>query len=106
MKPGEPKDDIFSATIHDIEEMLLGNPFNVHVKDASVANCTGFVCSLVNILNSDEGGEFFSRELVFSDKLPVNAGDICTGVYQCRGVNNFEGVQGGDQLNRDTHRFI
>ena len=29
---------------------------------------------------------------MFPDKLPVNAGDVSTRVYQCRGVDDFEGV--------------
>ena len=91
---------------HDVEEMFLSNPFNVRVESVSVLDCTSFVCSLVNIANGDGGGEFFSGELMFPDKLPVYARDICTGVYQCGGVNDFKSVQGGDQLNRDSHRFV
>ena len=80
------------ATAYDIEEMFLGDPFNVHVKGASVADYTSFVCSLVYIMNCDGEGKFFGGESVFSDKLPVSAGDISTGVYQYRGVDNFESV--------------
>ena len=86
--------------------MFLGNPFDVGVEGASIADGTSFVRSLINVANSDGGGEFLSRESVFSDKLPVDARDVGTGIYQCRGVDDFEGVRGGDQLNRDTHRFI
>ena len=92
MEPGEPKDDVFSSTTHDIEEMFLGDPFNVGVEGTSIADCTGFVCSLVHIVNSNGGGEFLSGESMFPDKLPVNARDVSTGVYQCGGVNDFEGV--------------
>ena len=106
MEPGEPKDDIFSSIANDVEEMFLDDPFDVGVEGAGVADCTGFVRSLVDIANSDGGGEFFGGESVFSDKLPVNARDVSTGVYQCGGVDDFEGVRRGDQLNRDTHRFI
>ena len=106
MEPGESEDAIFSSTAHDIEEVFLGDPLNVGIEGASVANCTSFVCSLINIANGNGGGKFFCRESVFPDKLPVYARDICTGVYQCRGVNDFEGVQEGDQLNRYSHRFI
>ena len=31
MKPGESKDDVFSSAAHDVEEMFLGDPFNVHI---------------------------------------------------------------------------
>ena len=79
-EPREFKDDALSATTHDIEEMFLGDPFNVCVEGTSIANCTSLVCSLVNIANSDGGGELLGGESVLSDKLPVNAGDICTRV--------------------------
>ena len=105
-EPGEAEDDVFTSTTHNVEEMFLGDPFDVGVEGASIVDCTGFVRSLIYIVNSDGGGEFLGRESMFSDELPVNAGDVGTGVYQCRGVNDFEGVQGGDQLNRDMHRFI
>ena len=105
-EPGESKDDILTSTAHDVEEMFLSNSFNIGVEGASIMNCTSFVCSLVDVANSNGGGEFLSGELMFSDKLPVDAGDISTRVYQCRGVDDFEGVRGGDQLYRDTHRFV
>ena len=104
-EPGESENDILSAITHDIEEMFLGNPFDVCVEDISVVDHIHFVSSLVYIANSNGGGEFFHGEAVFSEKLPVNARDISTGVYQCGGVDDFEGVRGGDQLYRNTHRF-
>ena len=81
VEPGESKDNVLLATAHDIEEMFLGDPFNICIESASIANCTSFVCSLIHIANSDGRGEFFSGKLVFSDKLPVYAEDICTRVY-------------------------
>ena len=89
LKPGKSEDNVFSAAAHDIKEMFLGNPFNVHVEGTSVANCTSFVCGLVHILDCNEGSKFLYRESVFSDKLPVYAGDIGTKVYQCGEVNDF-----------------
>ena len=52
-EPGESEDDVLMSTAHDIEEMFLDNPFDVGVKGASIANCTGFVHSLIDIANSD-----------------------------------------------------
>ena len=72
--------------------MFLGDPFDVGVEGASIADRTSFVRSLINVSNSDGGGEFLGGESVLSDKLPVNARDVGTGVYQCRRVDNFEGV--------------
>ena len=86
--------------------MFLGYPFDVGVEGAGIVDSTGLVRSLVDVVNRDGGDEFLSRESVFSDELPVYAGDIGTRVYQCGGVDDFEGVRGGDQLNGDSHRFI
>ena len=69
------------TTTHDVEEMSLNNSFNVRIEGASIMDCTSFVCSLAYIANGNGGGKFFGGELVFSDKFPVNAGDICTRVY-------------------------
>ena len=106
MKSRESKDDIFMSAPHDIEKVFMSDSFYVGVEGASEANSTSFVCSLVDITNGNGGGKFFHGEVMFSDKLPVDARDVSTGVYQHRGVNDFEGVRRGDQLNRDTHRFI
>ena len=105
-EPGESEDDIFLSTAHDIEEVFLSDPFDVDIEGTSVADCTSLVCGLVNVANSDGGCEFLGGELVFPDKLPVYARDVYSRIYQCRGVNDFESVRRGDQLNRDTHRFI
>ena len=91
-EPGESENDIFLATAYDIEEVFLGDLLNVCVEGASVMNCTSLICSLVHVSDCNRGGKFLSGELVFSDKLPVNAGDVSTRVYQCQGVNNFQSV--------------
>ena len=72
--------------------MFLDDPFNVGIKGAGVADCTGFVRGLVYITNGNGRGEFFRREVVLPDKLPVNTGDVATRIYQCGGVDDFEGV--------------
>ena len=86
--------------------MFLDDPFDVGVKSASIVECTCLVHGLVYVPNGNGRGEFLGRESVFSDKLLVDARDVSTGINQCGGVDDFEGVRGGDQLNRDTHRFI
>ena len=80
-KPRESEDDILSATAHDIEEMFLGDPFDICIEGAHIVDHTGLVYSLVHISDCDGRGEFFSGESMFSDKLPVNAGDVGTRVY-------------------------
>ena len=80
-EPGESKDDILLTTAYDVEEMLLSNPFNVGIEDVSVMDCTSLVHCSVNIMNGNRGDEFFCGELIFSDELPVDAGNISTRVY-------------------------
>ena len=36
MEPGESKDNVFSATAHDVEKMFLGDLFNVGVQGAGM----------------------------------------------------------------------
>ena len=91
-EPGEPQDDVFLSTAHDVEEMFLDNSFNVGIEGASIVNCTGFVCGLVHVAYSNGGGDFLCGELVFSDKLPVYTRDVSTRVYQHGGVDDFKGV--------------
>ena len=81
MEPGESKDNVLASTAHDVEEMFLSDPFNVGVEGAGIADCTGLIHGLVDIANGNGGGKFFGGESVFPDKLPVNAGDVCTRVF-------------------------
>ena len=106
LEPGESEDDVFLAVAHDLEEMFLDDPFDICVEGASVMDCTSFVCSLVHVVDCDGGSKFFGGEAMFPDKFPVDARDVNIRVYQYRGVNDFEGMQRSDQLNRDIHRFV
>ena len=92
VEPRESKDDILLATAHDVEEVFLGNPFNICIESTGVADSTSLVHSLINIVNSNGGGKFLSGEMMFPDELPVDAGDVSTRIYQCGEVDNFEGV--------------
>ena len=77
----ESKDYVFLSTSHDIEEMFLGDLFNIHIESTSIMDYTSLVCGLVHILNSNGGDKFFHRKVVFSDKLLVDTEDVSTGVY-------------------------
>ena len=69
--------------------MFLGYSFNVCVEGAGIVNCISFVHGLVYVLDHDWRSEFLCGESMFPDKLPVNAEDVSTRVYQCGGVDNF-----------------
>ena len=72
--------------------MFLSDPFNVGIKGTGITDCTSLICSLIYILNDNGGDKFFCGETMFPNKLPVDAGYVSTRVYQCGGVDNFEGV--------------
>ena len=80
-KLGESKDDILQVTAYDVTEVFLSNPFDVCVKGINVIDSICFIYGLVHVLDNNGGSKFFSRELVFSDKLPVDARDVNTRVY-------------------------
>ena len=80
-EPEESEDDVFTSTTHYIKEMFLSYPLDVGVEGASIADCTSFIHSLVDVANSNGGGKFFCGESVFPDELPVDAGDVGTRVY-------------------------
>ena len=81
IEPEESEDDILLTAAYDIEEMFLGNPFDIHIEGASVAYCTSLVYGLVHVANHNGGGELLSGEAVFSDELSINARDICARIY-------------------------
>ena len=80
-EPGESQNNVFSSTFHYVEEVLLGDSFDVGIEDAGVVDCTSFVCSLVHVLDCNRGGKFFSGESMFSNELLVNVRDVSTRVY-------------------------
>ena len=57
LKPGQPKDNIFPTTRHDMEEIFLCNAFYVDKEDASEVDFPIFVevwlmfCTLMGILS-------------------------------------------------------
>ena len=72
-----------------MEEMLLSNSFNVGKQGTGETDFSIFVQGLIDVVDLDRVIEFHSGEGVFSHKLPVNAGDVCTTVDKSSGVNNF-----------------
>ena len=59
----------------------MDDPFDVGIEGAGIAYSTCLVRGLVYISYGDRGGEFLGGESVFSDELPVDAGDVGTRVY-------------------------
>ena len=49
--------------------------------------------------------KFYGGEGVFSDKLPVNARDVCATINQGTSVDDYQCVREGDELQRDSHCF-
>ena len=80
MEPRKSKDNILSATRHDVEEMFLHNTFYIGEEGTSEADFPIFVQGLVDILYFDGDIKFCDREGVFSDELPVDAQDVYTTI--------------------------
>ena len=57
----------------------------------------------VSISGSYGDRKFRSGEVVFSNEMLVYAGDVCSTIDQCLDINDFHGVQGNNQLNRNLH---
>ena len=83
--------------------MFLCNILNVGKKGAGEADFPVLVGGLVNVLYFDGDIKFCSGKGVFSDKLPVNTGDVSTTVDQGASVNDFQHVRRGDKLQGDSH---
>ena len=73
MKPRKSKNNVLSATRHDVEEVFLCNTFYVGKEGAGEADFPIFVQHLVNVSYFDGDIKFHGEEGVFSDKLPVDA---------------------------------
>ena len=58
---------------------------------------------VVGVSGSYGDRKFHGGEVVFSNEMLVYVGDVCATVDQCSGINDFHGVQGNNQLNRDLH---
>ena len=63
-----------------MKEMFLCDAFDVGKEGADEVDFLIFIGGLVNIPYFDGDIKFCSGKGVFSDKLPVNAGDVCTTV--------------------------
>ena len=86
-----------------MEEMFLCNDFDVGKESASKADFLIFVGGLVDISYFDGDVKLCSGEGIFSDELPVDAGDVSTTVNQGVSVNDFQRVRRGDELQGDSH---
>ena len=73
-----------------VDEEVIGK------SNISIVVWWGICISGINQFGKLHGGEF-----VFMDKLPVNAGYVCSTIDKSPGVNGFHGVQWNNQLNRD-----
>ena len=62
------------------------------LRKAGVQDVSLLVVGVICILGSDGSFKLGSRESVFLDKVPVNAGDVSTTVYKGMGVDGFHGV--------------
>ena len=95
---GESKDNIFPATRHDMEEVFLCDAFYVDKEGAGEVDFPIFVWGLVDVSYFDGDIKFCGGKGVFSNKLPVNARDVCATINQGMSVDNFQCVERDDEL--------
>ena len=88
-----------------MEEVFLCNAFNVGKEGVGEADFPIFVGGLVDISYFNGDIKFCGGEGAFSDELPVNAGDVSTTVNQGAGVDDFQCVRRGDELQGNSHCF-
>ena len=72
-----------------MEEVFLGDPFDVGKEGTGKTDFSAFVRGLVYVSDFDGNVKLCGGKGVFSDKLPVNARDVCTTVDQGTSVDNF-----------------
>ena len=72
-----------------MEEVFLGDPFNVGEEGTGEMNFSTFVQGLVYVSDFDGNVKLCGGKGVFSDQLPVDARDVCTTVDQGTSVNDF-----------------
>ena len=63
-----------------MEEVFLSNPFDVGEESTGETNFSFFVRGLVYISDFDGNVKFCGGKGVFSDKLPVDARDVCATI--------------------------
>ena len=61
---------------------------------------------MIGISGSYGDGKFHGWEAVLFDEVLVYAGDVCTAINQCSGVDDFHWVWGNNQLNGDCTDLI
>jgi hypothetical protein len=76
LDPRESKNDIFLATMHDIEFYCLEDSCDSDVQEAGEFYIPIFVFRLVDVSNRDGMRESFFWEVVFVDKMPIDARDV------------------------------
>jgi hypothetical protein len=94
-KPGKTQDNVFISAVHDVEGDFLVDLSDIDKESGREEDIPFSVGRLINIADSDGYGEAISREVMLSDKGPVDGGDFCTAVDESRGVDDFKGVRGG-----------
>jgi hypothetical protein len=81
-KPRKTQDNVLISAVHDMEGDLLVDFSNINEESGREEDIPFSVGGLINVADSDGYGEAISREVVFSDEGPVDAGDFCTTVNE------------------------
>ena len=71
---------------------FLGNAPNLKEQRGNEEDLASGIDRSIGVSERDGVCESFSGDFVFSHKAPIDAGDICSTVYFCSGVDNSKGL--------------
>ena len=72
-----------------MEGYFLGKSLNIDEQITGISNVSIFVVGVVGISGSYRDSGFHSGKVVLLDKVSVYAGNVCTTINQCSGIDNF-----------------
>ena len=72
-----------------MEGYFLSKPLDINEQITGILDVPIFVVGVVNISGLYRDGKFCSGEVVLFNKVSVYAGNVCTAINQCLGIDNF-----------------
>ena len=72
-----------------MEGYFLGKSLDIDEQITSILNVSIFVMRVAGIPSSYRNREFHGGEIMLLDEVSVYAGDVCTAINQCSGIDNF-----------------
>ena len=68
---------------------FLGKSLDIDEQITGISDVSIFVMGVIGITGLYGDGEFHGGEVMLFDKVLINAGDVCTTINQCSGIDDF-----------------